>query len=77
MVGQRVVAEVSRDVAPHRVDVVGAVLGVVVLDHGGGPVDAEVVRLARLRAWQERSDSSLILFPLAESVKSVLGRIAT
>jgi len=35
--GERVVAEVGGEVAPHRVDVVGVVLGVVVLDQGDRP----------------------------------------
>ena len=47
VLGQRVVAEVGGEVAPHRMDVVGAVLGVVVLDQRRRPVHAEVVRLAR------------------------------
>ena len=47
VLAQRVVAEIGGEVAPHRVDVVGAVLGVVVLDQGDRPVDAEVIGLAR------------------------------
>ena len=49
VIGQRVVAEVAGQVTPHRVDVVGAVLGVVVFHEEGGALDAVVVRLARLR----------------------------
>ena len=47
VLGQRVVAEIADEVAPHRMDVVGAVLGVVVLDQSCRPVDAEIVGLAR------------------------------
>ena len=47
VLGQCVVAEVGGEIAPYRMDVVGAVLGVVVLDQRRRPVDAEVIGLAR------------------------------
>ena len=42
VLGERIVAEVGGEVAPHRVDVVGVVLGVVVFDQGDWSVHAEV-----------------------------------
>ena len=47
VLGQRVVAEIAGEVTPHRMDVVGTILRVVVLDQRRGPVDAEVIGLAR------------------------------
>ena len=47
VVGQRVVAEIGGEVAPHRVDVVGVVLRVVVLDQRDRSVHAEIMGLAR------------------------------
>ena len=45
VLGQHVVAEVVRRVAPHRVDVVAVSLGVVVLDEQRRSLDAEVMPL--------------------------------
>jgi hypothetical protein len=50
VLGQHVVAEVVRRVAPRRVDVVAVPLGVVVLDEQLRPLDPEVVPLPRFGA---------------------------
>ena len=50
MGGEHVAAEVGAQVAPDRVDVVGVVLRVVVLDEQVAALDAVVVRLAGLGA---------------------------
>lgn len=44
---QRVMAEIGTKIAPYRMDVVGAVLGVVMLDQRRRPVYAEVIGFAR------------------------------
>ncbi len=48
VIGQGIAAEIGREVAPDRVDVVGAILRIVVLDQRGGAVDPEVMGLARV-----------------------------
>src|SRR5678816_4181916 len=47
---QQVQPEVAVVIAPHRVDVVGAILGVVVLDQENRRLDAIVVRPAALQS---------------------------
>ena len=43
---QEVTAKHALRIDPHRVDVVGAVLGVVVLDQRRGPMNAKIMRTA-------------------------------
>ena len=50
MLGEEVTAEVTVRVAPNRVDMVAAALGVVVFGEQPRALDAVVVRLARLGA---------------------------
>src|SRR5579864_5373854 len=50
MLSQQVASEVSRKVAPYRMDVVGVVLGIVHLDQERGRLNAVVMPLARLLA---------------------------
>ena len=50
VLGQKIPAEIPLYVAPHRVDVVRAVLGVVVLDEERTPLQAIVVGLEPERA---------------------------
>src|SRR6266567_532262 len=51
---QQVQAEIAFDIAPDRVDVVGAVLRVVVLDEKHGRLDAIVMRLSHCLAARPR-----------------------
>jgi hypothetical protein len=46
MGAQEILAEVIAGIMPYRVDVVGVVLGIVVLDEEGGAVEPVVVGLA-------------------------------
>src|ERR1700730_6362101 len=56
---EQVEAEVAPRVVPDGVDVVGVVLGVVVLDQQRGTVEAIVVRLARLERPRPREADQL------------------
>ena len=47
---EKITAEHALRIDPHRVDVVGTVLGIVVFDQRRGPMNAEIVRAARRRA---------------------------